>query len=189
MSKARHELERLRDLSAATVLMVHHAGKDVSRGLRGSSVLGGALDTILLINERRIISQPPKGKQKDLEAAPDIPFALEAVELSPDRRGRPVSSAVVIAGGTERFEEMESEDMKLTDAQQEALRALRGLADAAAIIDAEGVPLGAWRRSFYALPRYVDADGDTKRRAFNRARTVLADKHLIREIGERVELV
>jgi hypothetical protein len=190
MSKARHELERLRDLSGATVIVVHHAGKDVSRGLRGSSVLGGALDSILLIDERRIISTPPKGKQKDLEPAADIPFALATVDLAPDRRGRPVSSAVVIPRGSERFENMEAKDMKLADVESEALSTLQRLTAVAAILDAENsVSLEAWRRAFYALPRYSDASGDTKRNAFNRTRAALAEKQLIQEAGERVEIV
>lgn len=121
MSKARHELERLRDLSGATVLVIHHAGKDIERGLRGSSVLGGALDTILLVHGGRIISEPPKGKQKDSEAAPDIPFILHPVDLPPDGKGRPVSSAVIMAGAAERFED----HVKMTDDQKQAVDLLR----------------------------------------------------------------
>lgn len=66
----------------ATVMPVHHAGKDVERGLRGSSAIHGALDVsfvikaagpnrVLLVNE----------DQKDAEPAPPMAFRMEAVPV------------------------------------------------------------------------------------------------------------
>lgn len=42
-----HHLSVLQELTRACVLVVHHAGKDQSRGMRGSSVLLGAADVVL----------------------------------------------------------------------------------------------------------------------------------------------
>ena len=41
-------LDKLKEVSGACVLVVHHTGKDASRGLRGSSAIGGALDTSIV---------------------------------------------------------------------------------------------------------------------------------------------
>lgn len=97
MTLARHAIERLRDKSGAAVLVIHHAGKDVTRGMRGSTVLGGACDHILLVDRNSIISRAPQGKQKDMEPAEDLGFSLASVSLPPDAKGRPRSTAVVEA--------------------------------------------------------------------------------------------
>ena len=59
----------------ATVMPIHHAGKDMERGLRGSSAIHGALDASLQITqaEGRVIVR--NDNQKDAEAAD--PFVLE----------------------------------------------------------------------------------------------------------------
>ena len=41
--------DRIRDASGATVLIVHHSGKDASKGLRGSTALYGAVDAVLKV--------------------------------------------------------------------------------------------------------------------------------------------
>lgn len=38
-------MKRLRDATGATVVVVHHSGKDLSKGMRGSTALLGAMDT------------------------------------------------------------------------------------------------------------------------------------------------
>lgn len=68
--------DRLREETGATVLVVHHTGKDVERGARGSSVLTGAADTIIAVKRQRehlsLINKAPAGKQKDADEHPDI---------------------------------------------------------------------------------------------------------------------
>jgi hypothetical protein len=48
MGVAVQVMDDLKVLSDACVLIVHHTGKDVSRGLRGSSAIAGALDTSIV---------------------------------------------------------------------------------------------------------------------------------------------
>jgi RecA-family ATPase len=184
MSKARRELERLRDLSGAAVLAIHHAGKDVSRGLRGSSVLGGALDTALLIHESRIISRAPKGKQKDMEAAADIAFSLQSIELAPDRKGNPVSSAVVIAGASECVEDEEKTAMN--ERERAALEALERLHGVAELCGEKGVSIDAWRNAFCKTPAVSQLNAAAQRQAFKRAKDALEGKR-VRLVGENAE--
>jgi hypothetical protein len=51
-----------------TVLAVHHSGKDISNGLRGSSALLGAMDTVLLTRptDRGLLLEPEKQKNHEL---------------------------------------------------------------------------------------------------------------------------
>jgi hypothetical protein len=67
--------DELKFTLGATIMPIHHAGKDMERGLRGSSAIHGALDASLQITsaEGRVIVK--NDNQKDAEAAD--PFALE----------------------------------------------------------------------------------------------------------------
>jgi len=179
MSKARHELERLRDLSGAAVLVVHHAGKDIDRGLRGSSVLGGALDTVLLVNGGRIISKAPKGKQKDMEPADDIAFTLKSIELAPDKKGRPRSSLAIEAGSLERFDDLSEQD-------EVALRALARAQGMAEITGDDVVTVADWRERFYKSKAMKESTPAARKKAFQRAKAALTEAGHVRIDGQAV---
>lgn len=74
-------MKRLRDATGATVVVVHHSGKDESRGMRGSTALLGAMDTTVEVArasgggsiEVRV------RKQKDAEREPPMRFNLDKV--------------------------------------------------------------------------------------------------------------
>lgn len=77
------------------VLVVHHSGKDSSRGLRGHSSMLAALDAVIEVTrdgERRTWSL---AKSKDGEDGKANSFRLDVVELPPDAEGWPVSSCVI----------------------------------------------------------------------------------------------
>ena len=84
--------------TGATVLLVHHSGKDVSRGARGWSGLKGAADTEIEIsrdedtNERGIRIT----KQKDGEDGAMFGFRLDTVLVGMDLDGDDVTSCVVL---------------------------------------------------------------------------------------------
>lgn len=64
MGQVVEALDLLRQGTHATVLGVHHAGKERSAGMRGSSALLGAVDTVLELEggERRLTLRPEKVK-------------------------------------------------------------------------------------------------------------------------------
>ena len=72
----------LREQFDCTVLAVHHSGKDVEKGLRGSSALLGAVDTSIALGRKAETQQVcvKNPKQKDVEEAE--PLWLEAREVS-----------------------------------------------------------------------------------------------------------
>lgn len=74
-------MKRLRDATGATVVVVHHSGKDLSKGMRGSTALLGAMDTTVEVerdNDGRSIRVTVK-KQKDAEREPAMRFNMEKV--------------------------------------------------------------------------------------------------------------
>ncbi|WP_434030609.1 AAA family ATPase [[Pseudomonas] boreopolis] len=92
-------MKRIRDETGATVVVVHHSGKDPGKGMRGSSSLLGAMDTTVEVSrdkEMRAITVTVH-KQKDAEREPPMRFNLERVDLpgEPDWNGRPPSSLVL----------------------------------------------------------------------------------------------
>lgn len=77
------------------VVLVHHSGKDASRGLRGHSSLHGALDAVLEVSRDGDRREWRLAKSKDGTDGEAHPFRLAVVELGTDDDGDPVTSAVV----------------------------------------------------------------------------------------------
>jgi len=78
-------MKLLRDMTGATVVVVHHSGKDRDKGLRGSSALLGGFDTTV-----EVVRPDPAcmgivvrvQKQKDEERDPQMRFTLEKMDES-----------------------------------------------------------------------------------------------------------
>jgi KaiC/GvpD/RAD55 family RecA-like ATPase len=85
----------LREMSGFMVLLVHHSGKDATRGLRGHSSLHAALDAAIEVrrdgDRRKWVLQKAKDAGDDAEQ----PFRLVTVELEEDEYGKLVKSCVV----------------------------------------------------------------------------------------------
>ena len=77
------------------VLLVHHAGKDASKGLRGHSSLHAALDAVVEVIRDGDRREWRLAKSKDGTDGEAYPFRLSVVELGEDVDGEPVTSAVV----------------------------------------------------------------------------------------------
>jgi KaiC/GvpD/RAD55 family RecA-like ATPase len=88
-------LDKLREKLGCTIIVVHHLGKDASRGARGHSNLYGAVDTELVIEKRDDASVITNTKQRDMELAEEKAFVLRSVQLGLDQDGDPVTSCVV----------------------------------------------------------------------------------------------
>jgi hypothetical protein len=77
------------------VLLVHHTGKDSTRGLRGHSSLHAALDAAISVTRDGERREWTVAKSKDGRDGATHSFKLEAVELGTDSDGEAVSSAVI----------------------------------------------------------------------------------------------
>lgn len=91
------EIDLIRGETGAHVMIIHHTGKDETRGARGSSTLRAAVDTEIELSrpEGSLITTARVTKQRDFQIGPPMPFSLEVVELGVDRRGNPITSCVV----------------------------------------------------------------------------------------------
>ena len=82
------------------VLVVHHSGKDETRGLRGWSGLNGALDCAIAVSrvsedKRNTSRRWEVSKSKDGSDGMTNDFSLEQVLLAYDEDGQPITSCVI----------------------------------------------------------------------------------------------
>ena len=77
--------------TGACVMIIHHSGKDKSKGARGSSALLGALDTEIEVDGGQVHAR----KQRDIEIAMPIGFKLVPLVVGIDADGDEVTSCIV----------------------------------------------------------------------------------------------
>ena len=73
--------DRIRHHTGAAVIGVHHSGKDISRGMRGSSALLGAVDTSIEVKNSDGVICLKNEKQKDHAEHPPIYLKMKAIGL------------------------------------------------------------------------------------------------------------
>lgn len=79
----------------AAVLLVHHPGKDATRGLRGHSSLHAALDAVVEVDNDGEVIRWRLVKSKDGESGISHGFKLKPVEFGISSSGKPYKSCVV----------------------------------------------------------------------------------------------
>lgn len=87
--------KRLQSETGAFVMLVHHSGKDASRGARGWSGLRAAVDVEIEVTRTGEDRIARVSKQKDGEDGGQFPFRLKTVDVGADTDGNPVTSCVV----------------------------------------------------------------------------------------------
>ena len=86
--------KRLQSLVGGLVLLVHHTGKDISKGLRGHSSLYAALDGAIEVSKSGARRQWTSSKSKDDVSGDVHPFKLQVVDLGIDEEGEKITSCV-----------------------------------------------------------------------------------------------
>lgn len=176
--------DALREEFGSAVLLVHHLGKDASRGARGHSSLNAAVDTAIEVsrNEDARLSTARVVKQRDGEVGGRIHFRLDVVSVGTNEiTEEAVTTCVVAPADADQVAEAGRESAgRDTRPVRIALSALRqAVAD-----EGERPPLGvqcpaercatddAWRGAAYR----AGISGGTqqaRRRAFQRASETL----------------
>ena len=82
--------------TGAAVLLVHHAGKDGSRGARGSNSLEAGVDVVIEVREETTCRAVLVRKLRDGEPPELEPFVVDTVTLGHED-GEPVTAGVAIA--------------------------------------------------------------------------------------------
>jgi putative DNA primase/helicase len=91
-------VSQLQALVGGLVMLVHHAGKKSSAGLRGHSSLHAALDTMIEVEHTATRHSWKVAKCKDGEEGRRYLFRLEPVLVRKDDQGSNVISCTVVAG-------------------------------------------------------------------------------------------
>jgi len=88
--------KRLQSLTAGLVVLIHHTGKDATKGLRGHSSLFAALDAAIEVSRDGDRREWRCAKSKDGADGDAHPFRLEVKTLGLDAYGDPMTSCVVL---------------------------------------------------------------------------------------------
>jgi hypothetical protein len=173
--------DRVRTETGAHVCLIHHSGKDDTKGARGHSLLRAAIDTELKIERGEGDRAPVKAivtKQRDLDCTGAFAFKLKPVELGTNRRGKPITSRLV--------EPAEMPGPWLSEAEEEALEILNDLLPEG---DDATVPINAWRE---AVLSRLAAEGvtkrDTQRQRWKRGLDGLTKRGIVELFGDNVGL-
>jgi hypothetical protein len=88
--------DRIRENTGASVLVIHHSGKDAEKGARGSSALRAACDfEFKVVSSGKKLTKLVCTKAKDSDPIQDIDFKLESVDVGrKDAKGRDMGSLV-----------------------------------------------------------------------------------------------
>ena len=188
--------DRIRDATGSHVCIVHHSGKDEARGARGHSSLRAATDTEIEIKRdpELTFSSVRVAKQRDLEAAEPFGFTLHRVPLGVNRRGKDVTSCVVLEA--EQSAILARDPDKLSPKETAALESLERCLSAGGFEVETGtdsspvtaVTVHAWKRSLQALDIIARNNDNMARPQYHRIKKALEKKgHIVVE-GDKVWL-
>lgn len=146
MGEAIAQADRIKEATGACILLVHHTGKDSTRGTRGSSALTGAIDTGVEVRGDPLAMTLVNSEQKDAEPSEPRQFRSESV----------AQSMVFVR------------TMDLTQATTATLSVMEALVE----IDTGGVPSGTWKRlceergiperSYYRSVKWLQENGQIR---------------------------
>lgn len=106
MGLAIQAMKRIQRETEGLVMIVHHTGKDETKGLRGHSSLLAALDFSIVVTRGEETRSWRSDKIKDGPDDKEFHFGLRTVELGEDEDGDLLSSCVVVEKGAEVALEM-----------------------------------------------------------------------------------
>jgi len=163
MGLALEAAKTLQRLTRGLVVLVHHSGKDASRGMRGHSSLYAAMDAVLEVGRSGDSRFWRLAKSKNGPDGIRRGFFLKPVPLGRDEDGDPVSSCTVTPDSVPVREER-----PLKPSLKYALETLEAVLNR---YKRYTVTLEQWREEFYA--HHTADSSNAKKVAFRRARMEL----------------
>ena len=157
--------KKLQQITKGLVVIVHHSGKDASKGLRGHSSLYAAMDAVIEVGRNGDSRYWRLAKSKEGRDGIRRGFRLKSVGLGYDADGEPITSCVVEEDNTP----VQEEEKPLTPSLKYAMESLE-----AALLEDGGnsVHVDAWRKHYYA--KSTADNTHAKKTAFLRVRKDLA---------------
>jgi hypothetical protein len=182
MTKVVEAADLIRDELGAATAIVHHTGKDNTKGARGHSSLFGAADTVVSVIERVAMVE----KSRDGMSGETFPFALDVVDLGADADGDPITTCIVapcaMSVASEKAARLTVDEQLALDCLNEELAVSgQALPETSAIPrGARGVRVDDWRARFYSrLGDTRDLEQNAKRQAWHRGRKRLIGRRLV----------
>jgi hypothetical protein len=154
------------------VLLVHHTGKDASKGLRGHSSLHAALDAAIEVSKADGQGRWSIAKSKDGRDDKAGSFRLDEVVLGSDHDGEVITSCVIKpdADYVPPIKPLSPSARQMVDAYQAVARR-QPIGEGGRT---SGIRTDDWRRAFYEVSTAEKLD--TKRKTFGRARGELRQR-------------
>ncbi len=165
MSVVIRHCRAIRHATGTMVVLIHHSGKDGSKGPRGSSSFPGAMDVSIEITRKGDNRTAIVAKMKDGGDTDRFDFRLKVVELDErDDDGDAITSCVVVESGRSAEEAFKPKaPLKPDTVLCKALQTLQDLS-----MGGSSVPVAKWQEEFRRVhyPKSKRKDvGDTFRRA------------------------
>ena len=180
--------DKIRHAVNAHLMVVHHSGKDKTKGARGHSLLRAAVDTELEVTANKTIKTT---KQRDMDYGREIGFNLLVVTLGTDQRGKTISSCVLSEFNQAAAEifgnRISPAEAALPTPTKVMLNILRENSDAATGMSMEGWASLCMRTNVIS----GSENSETLQRIFRRGRTALRTAGLTHEdeVNQIVTLV
>jgi archaellum biogenesis ATPase FlaH len=178
------------------VMIVHHSGKDSSRGARGHSSLRAAINTEIELKAEGVIRIASNSKQRENAKQRDVAFSLKTVVVGKDTDAEDITSCVVEVSDVEVAKLRKRKT--LSGNNEVALQALRDAIRTTGfrLTDNPDFPASrklvtveAWRRAFFLKREAEDVKTQSVAKSFERAQRHLIDSDYVRKEGDRVWLV
>ena len=174
------------------VMIIHHTGKDKSKGARGHSSLRADLDTEIELKVDGLIRTAKVTKQRDMESGKKVAFTLDIVELGLDNELEVITSCIVKQTDVP---ESVTKRKRLSGNNQVAHQALHDAItkNGHRIKNSEDYPATRkvvddthWLDEFKLRRSNDDAKPEAIRKSFNRARNWLQEYDYIREYKNKI---
>ena len=185
---------RIQQETGAHVVLVHHAGKDATRGPRGHSALLAAVDTAIEVgrSEDTGVSTAKVVKQKDGAAGAVYRFKLVPIEIGKDEDGEPIPTCyveyvdLVEAKPKKSLSAREKRGLELLEQTLIDFGKLAPPGHAHIPDDATVVDIAAWREACRKGGLSDSDKSNTQIQAFNRMKLGLHGKAVIGECDCKV---
>lgn len=176
MGSAVNSCDILRELIGSKVLIIHHSGKDKTKGSRGGNALPGGVDTSFEITAvgQKVCKLLVK-KQKDEDDGKEFFYKMNIMPLDfQDLKGNQITSLVPeldnkLGAANKPLQQLSGTKAKVFDALKAAIEAA----------GEDGVTLEQWQGAYYDMEKKVTPDN--KRVYHNREYKVLLKDGLIYE--------
>lgn len=174
-------------LGDCTVMVVTHSGKDATRGIRGSSATYAASDFVYVVSRPNNLQALMKNeKQKDIDEAEDMRFALQSVDLGMlDRKGRKRMSLVPILESQGEMADPDAEEDSVFNVKD--VRVLVGMVRAA---EAKGKQMteDELRTEFRESRESEGISKDASRMSFRRSLTKAIENGSLFKHGSKISI-